>query len=380
MLCSYSLDTRFGSPLGLPFLSTNGLFGEILGSIIGAGSSVAQAEASRYAAKQTANASRYAADKAAEAQDRVNSTNIYLAKQQQDFSYRMVQEQNAYNSPAAQVARYKAAGLNPYAAMAQGSISSGMQSETPSYNTPEVSAQGYIQGAQMIMQGMQTAAQQRMEGIQMAIDAGVKVAGVIQQGATAAKTRAETQFMKDSWNVNLESLKMQLNGYYLDNVRKKIDNDTASLQLSIQQTYGMKLTAVQLENAWEDYRNKVADTGLKGKQVEKLDAEIDSIAADVSLKFAQKLNVDADTESKEIQNGIQRAIKSYLSLSALKMRQKLVVIKLLSLNRNLLLLILTLKLLVNTRMLTPLVLLLVNGLVLLSKFQAFSLTLKYYAL
>lgn len=301
MLCSYSLENRFGSPSGLPFPSTNGLFGDILGSLVGG-----------YSAKQTADSSRYAADQAYRAQKEVNATNIRLAEEQRDFSYKMVQQQNAYNSPAAQVSRYKAAGLNPYAAMAQGSVSSGMQSETPSYDTPQVSAQGYVQGAQMIMQGMQVAAQQRMEGIQMAIDAGVKVAGVIQQGATAAKTRAETQFMKDSWNVNLESLKMQLNGYYLDNVRKKIDNDTASLQLSIQQTYGMKLTAIQLENAWEDFRNKVADTGLKGKQAEKLDAEIDSIAVDVSLKFAQKLNVEADTESKDIQNGIQRAIKQYL--------------------------------------------------------------------
>ena len=312
MLSSCFLENRFGSPHGLPFLSTNGLFGDIFGGIFSAGASYAQADASKYAARQTAEASRYAADQAYKAQSEVNATNIRLAKEQRDFSYKMVQEQNAYNSPSAQVSRYKAAGLNPYAAMAQGSVSSGMQSETPSYNTPQVSAQGYVQGAQMVMQGMQTAAQQRMEGIQMAIDAGVKVAGVIQQGATAAKTRAETQFMKDSWNVNLESLKMQLNGYYLDNVRKKIDNDTASLQLSIQQTYGMKLTSIQLENAWEDFRNKVADTGLKGKQAEKLDAEMDSIAADISLKIAQKLNVEVDTDSKEVQNGIQRAIKQYL--------------------------------------------------------------------
>lgn len=47
--------------------------------------------------------------------------NMGLAKYQNDFNYKMWQENNAYNTPANQMARFKEAGLNPNLAYGQGS-------------------------------------------------------------------------------------------------------------------------------------------------------------------------------------------------------------------------------------------------------------------
>lgn len=301
----YPLESRFGSPYGLPSTRNKYVFGALIGGVLGLA-------AAMYSSSRTESTSKYASDKAYRAQQETNSFNAQQAEIQRNWSQAMVREQNAYNSPSAQVERYKAAGLNPYAAMAQGSINSGAQTSLPEYETPQISAEGYIQSAQILAQGVQAAEQQRMQGLQLAIDSGVKVANLLQSSAQTAKTRAETQFMKDSWHTNLESLKMQLNGFYLDNVRKQIENQGAELQLSIQQKYGMKLAEVELENGWEDFRNKVADTGIKGITAEKLRKDIDEVSANIALKLVQTAGAELDNENKVIQNEIQQSIKQYL--------------------------------------------------------------------
>lgn len=50
-----------------------------------------------------------------------NKGQMELAKYQNEYNYKMWQEQNAYNSPAAQMARYQEAGLNPMLIYGQGS-------------------------------------------------------------------------------------------------------------------------------------------------------------------------------------------------------------------------------------------------------------------
>lgn len=49
------------------------------------------------------------------------ASNMKLAKYQNEFNYRMWQENNAYNSPASQMSRFKEAGLNPNLMYGQGS-------------------------------------------------------------------------------------------------------------------------------------------------------------------------------------------------------------------------------------------------------------------
>ena len=65
-----------------------------------------------------------------------NRTNIKLAREQQQFAQKMIQQQNEYNSPAAQMQRYAQAGLNPNLVYTQGNP--GNQTSIPSYQRAEV--------------------------------------------------------------------------------------------------------------------------------------------------------------------------------------------------------------------------------------------------
>ena len=63
-----------------------------------------------------------------------NKANRELAQYSFDMQRRMIQEQNEYNSPAAQMQRYKEAGLNPN--LIFGGIDSGSQNGIAKYDAP----------------------------------------------------------------------------------------------------------------------------------------------------------------------------------------------------------------------------------------------------
>lgn len=70
------------------------------------------------------------------AQRDANKVNIQLAREQQQFAQKMIQQQNEYNSPVAQMQRYAQAGLNPNLVYTQGT--SGNQTSIPTYQRAEV--------------------------------------------------------------------------------------------------------------------------------------------------------------------------------------------------------------------------------------------------
>lgn len=70
-----------------------------------------------------------------------NTTNIRLAREAQAFEKAMWDKQNEYNSPLAQMERYKAAGLNPNLIYGSGSASAGsanssVKATVPQYQNP----------------------------------------------------------------------------------------------------------------------------------------------------------------------------------------------------------------------------------------------------
>lgn len=97
-----------------------------------------------------ASASKYAADRQLQATIETNKMNAQLAREQRDWEYKMVQEQNAYNSLAAQRHRAEEAGFSPYIL---GGQNSNLQNQIPSYQraemqTPDMSQ--YQQYAQLL--------------------------------------------------------------------------------------------------------------------------------------------------------------------------------------------------------------------------------------
>ena len=70
------------------------------------------------------------------AQRDANKVNIQLAREQQQFAQKMIQQQNEYNSPVAQMHRYAQAGLNPNLVYTQGNP--GNQTSIPTYQRADV--------------------------------------------------------------------------------------------------------------------------------------------------------------------------------------------------------------------------------------------------
>lgn len=70
------------------------------------------------------------------AQRDANKVNIQLAREQQQFAQKMIQQQNEYNTPVAQMQRYAQAGLNPNLVYSQGNP--GNQTSIPSYQRADV--------------------------------------------------------------------------------------------------------------------------------------------------------------------------------------------------------------------------------------------------
>ena len=86
-----------------------------------------------------------------------SSANKSSQREQREYDYKMVQEQNAYNSPEEQVKRLRKAGLNPALAMGNGMMSAGSQESSaggqtpPSYDFSPI-AQGVSQSADLYIQ------------------------------------------------------------------------------------------------------------------------------------------------------------------------------------------------------------------------------------
>ena len=69
-----------------------------------------------------------------------NKANKELAQYSFDMQRQMIQEQNAYNSPLQQMARYQEAGLNPSLIYGSGQASAGNQSSIAKYEAPRLQA------------------------------------------------------------------------------------------------------------------------------------------------------------------------------------------------------------------------------------------------
>lgn len=93
-----------------------------------------------------------------------NKANKELAEYSFDQQRKMIQEQNEYNSPAAQMARYKEAGLNPN--LMFGGIDSGQQSgiakyEAPTMQRPDIPQVDLLSSMQLMLQARKNEAEIR---------------------------------------------------------------------------------------------------------------------------------------------------------------------------------------------------------------------------
>lgn len=139
--------------VGNPFTSRNKSFGfgfdlgAAIGGVAGGAMSLA--------------GSKYAADKALEATKETNAANLKLAQFQNEWNIAQWNRQNAYNTPAAQRARYEEAGINPYFALgniqsgnAQSLLSADMANQQSGADAYNMLAQGYQQFGSSLSQSI----------------------------------------------------------------------------------------------------------------------------------------------------------------------------------------------------------------------------------
>lgn len=111
-----------------------------------------------------------------------NKGNMELAKYQYDLNMEQWNRENEYNSPASQMARYKAAGLNPNLIYGQQNTSAA----SPQYQAPSLNA---VSRAKYIHSGIQEAINTSMAGLSLMADLKQKRAqtALLEQQTNAAE-------------------------------------------------------------------------------------------------------------------------------------------------------------------------------------------------
>lgn len=150
---------------------------------------------------------KYAADKALEATKETNAANLKLAKFQNDWNIAQWNRQNAYNTPAAQRARYEEAGINPYFAL--GNIQSGNAQSLVSADM--ANQQSGAEAYDMLAKGYQ--------------QFGSSVSQAFPQFLNAMYQQEQTKALQIQNTENLLSMNQRVQGLKYDNQAKRMANE-----------------------------------------------------------------------------------------------------------------------------------------------------------
>lgn len=193
---------------------------------------------------------------------------------------------NQYNTPSAQMQRYKEAGLNPYMHI-NGQVGSGTSSGTSVGSPGMASTPGHS-----VMQAPQYGAG-FTQGLQGYLQASSVDANVANQSAQTDRTKAETAriiaevggykqargYLRSQLGVNGEVstaerlAEGEIASYEYKNEMQKIQN-------SIAQKYGDRQAYAILSNTEQQYINMVAEVGKMASDVKVNDANIEKIHAE----------------------------------------------------------------------------------------------------
>lgn len=181
-----------------------------------------------------------------------NKTNLQIARETNDANYRLWKENNEYNTPEAQIARYRAAGLNP--SMIYGQVSSG-NSSSPA------SAQGAV------MKPMQFGDFGAQNAVAAFLQSKMQDSTISLQDSQKLKNDAETN------RTNVESLNLQKDGLLKDiTYSQKLLDYYQSINKFPFELSGLRIAIAE-----------------KRKNIARIDAEIDRLNA-------QTANIQTQTE------------------------------------------------------------------------------------
>lgn len=230
-----------------------------------------------------------------------NKAQMDLAKYQADRNLELWNLNNEYNTPQAQMERYKAAGLNPNLIYGEGSGASGNSSSpasgfsAPSLQSPKVDTSFVPTAAQQIMNGLNIASAVRKADSETAMnyqnlanlqqDEAIKRIKVLREEVSLANDKTQKEFLAERLRAeisNLDSRTMQSNAqsFLTDENRRileaqrpfLIEESRERLRNIISQTNINHLRAIGLDidNRYKEdmfiakIANLLADSELKG--------------------------------------------------------------------------------------------------------------------
>lgn len=246
-----------------------------------------------------------------------NQMQMDLAKYQADQNLNLWNLNNAYNTPSAQMERYKSAGLNPnlmYGQGSSGNSSSPAQGyQSPRLNVPHIenpmpnAVQSALNGLSAISGVSKTLAEtdnihQNTENLQQ--DNRIKRLEVWQRLMNGAKTQTELKYyeqrlLADLANIDSGTVRNLASGQLADSQRFTID---AMRQVELD------YKKAQVENIVQDTIGKKFANSLQPLQKSRLINEIAEIKARTQLSVSNSRYIDE-----------QRAIKEVLRTSGLNL-------------------------------------------------------------
>lgn len=281
-----------------------------------------------------------------------NRLQMDLWNQQKEYDYKMWQENNAYNTPTAQVQRLKDAGINP--ALALGNISTGESASTaggqsipvtqPSRNeNPANEVQAKVQNLALLGKQFVDISKEREEtrALQMSnnwqnVEKSAQVAGMLgdnklkEQAVDAAKMN--NQFFRDTYSARQMQIEEDANNAFKYGLNLSAQGHLIELQKDSQDYTNKHVLPQQLENMKATYGNIVADSfakvlsaksqaalaksqiTLNNEQVKAIAQNIKkSVAETYGQEFANRFN-DATWESqvrKIVADGVNSSMQPF---------------------------------------------------------------------
>lgn len=281
-----------------------------------------------------------------------NRLQMDLWNQQKEYDYKMWQENNAYNTPAAQVQRLKDAGINP--AMALGNISTGESASTAGGQSiptttasrnenPANEVQAKVQNLALLGKQFVDISKEREEtrALQMSnnwqnVEKSAQVAGMLgdnklkEQAVDAAKMN--NQLFRDTYSARQMQIEEDANNAFKYGLNLSAQGHLLELQKDSQDYTNKRILPQQLENMRATYGNIVADSfakvlsaksqaalaksqiTLNNEQVKAIAQNIKkSVAETYGQEFANRFN-DATWESqvrKIVADGVNSSMQPF---------------------------------------------------------------------
>lgn len=255
------------------------------------------------------------------AQQKANEANIALAREQMQWQEKMWNKQNEYNTPSAQMERFRAAGINPYMAMTN--MQSGNSSTLPAVSSPpQVHPEDYSFVGDTLGRAADIAMKkEQVSGLQM--DNKAKAIGLLHENerllleleekrADLKNKGKETDFL-DSQIFALQtsnkylvgSLEAKSESDRLTNIRLDLENKHQELintGQNLDNILKQKMQPLQIKQLEEIIKNIKVDTKLKGAQA--------------GLAVAQAALAKAQEKGIQIDNFVKDHIKNYAMMQA----------------------------------------------------------------